>query len=309
MAVGEQHIEAVRQFNRFHTRLVGALDDRLLASDYGLPQVRLLYEIAQARAGRSLTAADLGRDLGLDPGYVSRLVGGLERQGLIERRPDPANAKRLALGLTRQGRAVFAALDRAAAMEVRALLATLTPADQAALTGAMARIRRLLGDVPAGGPIVLREPAPGDLGWIVHRQAVLYHQEYGWDWTFEALLAEIVGTYVEEHRPLQERCWVAEREGEIAGAVFLVRHDADTAKLRLLYVEPEARGQGLGRRLVEECVRFARTAGYSRLTLWTNNVLTAARHLYESAGFELIEERAHKSFGRSLVGETWAKNL
>ena len=307
--MAEDHVAAVRQFNRFHTRLVGALDDRLLASDYSLPQTRLLYEIAHASAESPLTAADLARDLGLDPGYVSRLVADLGRRGLIERRPDPTNARRRALGLTPHGRTVFAELDRAAAAEVRSLLAPLAAAEQAALTGAMRRIRRLLGDAPKSRPFVLRDPRPGDLGWIVHRQAVLYNLEYGWDWTFEALLAQIVSAYVADHRPGRERCWIAERDGEIVGAVFVVRHDDTTAKLRLLYVEPNARGHGLGRQLVGECLRFAQGAGYHRLTLWTNDVLTAARRLYEAAGFELIEEQPHHSFGRQLVGQTWTRNL
>lgn len=309
MVVAAHHIDAVRQFNRFHTRLVGALNDRLLASAYALPQVRLLYEIAQAPAGPCLTAADLARDLGLDPGYVSRLVAGLERQGLIDRRPDPTNARRLGLGLAGQGHAVFAELDRAAAEEMRALLAPLAPAEQAAVAGALTRVRRLLGDAPTDSPLILRDPGPGDLGWIVHRQAVLYHHEYGWDWTFEALLAQVVAAYVEAHRPGRERCWVAERDGEIVGAVFVVHHDDDTAKLRLLYVEPTARGNGLGHHLVDECLRFARTAGYRRLTLWTNDVLTAARRIYTAAGFELVDEQPHQSFGQSLVGQTWAKAL
>ena len=308
-AVREADIAAVRRFNRFHTGLVGALNDRLLASDYSLSQVRILYEIANAPQGRAPSARELGAALRIDTGYLSRLVSGLESRGLVRRMPSAENAKRLSLTLTSEGREVFGELDAASAEEVAALLAPLSEAERGQLTGAMKRIRRLLGDDPTDRTLVLRDPEPGDLGWIVHRQGVLYAAEYGWDWTFEALVAEIVGQFVRGFVPGKERCWVAELEGEVAGSVFVVRQDDETAKLRLLYVDAAARGLGLGRRLVDECVRFARAKGYRWMILWTNDVLISARRIYEAAGFELIEEEPHRSFGKDLVGQVWGRDL
>ncbi len=305
----DSEIASVRQFNRFHTRLVGALSDRLLASDYSLPQVRILYEIANARPDAPPSARELGKALRMDTGYLSRIVSGLEGEGLVMRTPSSDNAKRLALTLTDRGRALFNGLNAASAEEVAALLAPLSKSERGQLVGAMHRIRRLLGGGPDDRTFILRNPQPGDLGWITHRQGMLYAREYGWDWTFEALVAEIVGQFVKEFVPDRERCWIAEMEGEVVGSVFVVRQDDETAKLRLLYVDPAARGRGLGRRLVEECIRFAQAKGYKRMVLWTNDILISARRIYEAAGFTLIEEEPHHSFGKDLVGQIWGRNL
>ncbi|WP_186397708.1 bifunctional helix-turn-helix transcriptional regulator/GNAT family N-acetyltransferase [Stappia sp. TSB10GB4] len=302
-------VAAIRQFNRFHTRLVGALNERMLASDYSLAQVRILYELANARPDAPPSARDLGDILQMDAGYLSRLLSGLESDGLLARTPSPENAKRLALTLTERGREVFAGLNEASAREVASLLSGLPAEARGQLTGAMARIRRLLGDMPDTRAFILRDPRPGDLGWVIYRQAALYAQEYGFDWTFEGLISEIAGKFVREFDPARERCWIAEMEGEAVGSVFVVRQDDEVAKLRLLYVDPAARGRGLGRALVEECLRFARGAGYRRMVLWTNDILTSARRIYEAAGFELLEEEHHHSFGHDLVGQNWGREL
>ncbi|WP_426661639.1 bifunctional helix-turn-helix transcriptional regulator/GNAT family N-acetyltransferase [Rhodanobacter aciditrophus] len=298
-------VEEVRAFNRFHTRLVGALSEHLLESDYALPQVRVLYEVAQAPRDKPCSASELASRLHLDAGYVSRLVAGLESEGLIVRAPSPENAKRLTLSLTARGRKAFARLNDASSREVTGLLEPLAPADRRMLTGSMRRIRRMLGDLPHQAAFVLRDPEPGDLGCIISRQARLYADEYGWDWTYEGLVAEIVGQFVKNFDREKERCWVAESEGEVVGSVFVVRSDEDTAKLRLLYVEPSARGLGLGRRLVDECLRFAKAKGYRKMVLWTNDCLVSARRIYQAAGFTLVSEEPHRSFGKDLVGQYW----
>jgi len=305
----EGDIAAFREFNRFYTRLVGALNERLLASDYTLPQVRILYEVANAPKGHPPSARDLGESLQMDTGYMSRVVSGLADDGLINRVPSNRNAKRLALTLTDKGREVFASLDAASAEEASDVLAPLSEAERRELIGAMGKVRRLLGNNPVGSTFVLRDPEPGDLGWIAHQQGRLYAKEYGWDWTFEALVAEIVGQFAKSFDPAGERCWIAEREGEVVGSVLVVRQDDETAKLRLLCVDASARGLGLGRKLVEECIRFARAKGYRRMVLWTNDVLTSARRIYEAAGFELLEEEPHHSFGKDLIGQVWGRDL
>lgn len=308
-AVLDDRVESVRRFNRFHTRLVGALNEKLLASPYSLPQLRVLYEIASADGRQPISASELSRSLRMDRGYLSRLLSSLEADGLIDRAPSDTNAKRLVLRLTATGRAAFRDLDAASAGEVAGLLGRLPDTDQRRLVGAMARIERLLGGSDSRAPFILRDPEPGDFGWIIHRHGALYASEYAWDRTFEILVAEIVGTFARSFDPQKERCWVAEQEGEIVGSVFLVRQDDEVAKLRLLYVEPDARGQGLGRSLVDACIRFARAKGYRRIVLWTNDVLVAARRLYEASGFELTEEEPHHSFGQNLVGQTWEMTL
>ena len=304
--VPADRIAAVRRFNRFHTRILGALNEGLLASPFTLAQSRLLFEMAQEDG---IAAGELARRLEMDPGYVSRLIAGFEADGLVVRAPSDGNAKRLALTLTEAGRAAFARLDAASAKEVADLLAPLAEPDQRRLVGAMAQIQRLLGDVLPGPAFVLRDPVPGDMGWVVHRQAALYTAEYGWDGTFEALVSEIVAGFITHHDPARERCWIAERDGEVVGSVFCVRKDDTVAKLRMLYVEASARGLGLGRHLVDECIAFARAKGYRRLTLWTNSILTAACRIYETAGFRLTEEEPHHSFGHDLVGQTWDLDL
>lgn len=318
----DTQVAEIRAFNRFHTRLVGALNEGLLASDFPLVQVRVLYDLAHAD---NLAAADLVARLGVDAGYMSRMIAALESRGLIEKTPDSENAKRLVLSLSEAGRAVFARLDRASAEEVRQLISPLADGERSRLVGAMRTIRRLLRDdslapsmspsnSPSAAPFpesrfVLREPRPGDMGFIVHRQAANYAAEYGWDWSFEALVARIVSDFITRFDQASERCWIAEIDGEIAGSVFVVRQDDTTAKLRLLYVEASARGMGLGRALVDEVISFARERGYTRLELWTNSILVSARRIYEAAGFRLVDEKPHVSFGHDLVGQTWVLEL
>jgi DNA-binding MarR family transcriptional regulator/N-acetylglutamate synthase-like GNAT family acetyltransferase len=299
----DDHIEAFRAFNRFYTRQLGLLEEGLLKSEFSLTEVRVLYELAHREA---LTATDLARDLALDAGYLSRILKKFERRDLIDRRRSDSDGRRTILSLNRAGRRAFEPLNRASHKQASALLAELPPPDQDRLLAAMGTIRRLLGEsAKLKVPYVLRPPRPGDPGWIVHRQGLLYWREYGWDETFEALVAEIVGTFFKSFDPKREQCWIAEREGEIVGSVFLARQDDDIARLRLLYVEPGARGLGIGGRLVDECIAFARTAGYRTLSLWTNDVLAAARHIYQSRGFELVREEPHHSFGKDLVGQYW----
>lgn len=307
--VSPGQIDAVRRFNRFHTRLVGALNEHLLASDFSLPQARVLYELAHAEPDRAPSARELGETLRMDAGYLSRLLAGLEAEGLLQRTPTPGAPRRQGITLTTRGMQAFSALNNASAAEVAELLAPLAPAQREALVGAMRRIQGLLGDAQESPAYVLREPRPGDMGWVVHKHGELYAREYGWDWTFEALVAGIVAKFVDEFVPGKERCWIAERDGESVGSVFVVRQDDETAKLRMLYVDPSARGMGLGRRLVDECLAFARQAGYRRMVLWTNDVLVSARRIYQAAGFTLQEEERHHSFGKDLVAQVWARDL
>ncbi|HZZ02253.1 bifunctional helix-turn-helix transcriptional regulator/GNAT family N-acetyltransferase [Paraburkholderia sp.] len=300
----EDRAETVRRFNRFYTRQIGVLHEYLLDSEFSLTEVRILYELAHRPA---LTTSDLCRELGLDAGYLSRVIAGFEKNGLIGKTRSPADGRIAHLQLTEKGRATFAPLNEASRREIIAMLERLSVPEQHQLVDAMGQIEGLLGEhIPS---YLLRDPQPGDMGWIVHRHGVLYAQEYGWNAEFEALVAEIVARYVREFDRSSERCWIAEKDGKVVGSVFIVRHDETTAKLRLLYVEPSARGLGIGRRLVEECLRFARLAGYRKLVLWTNSVLGDARRIYEKAGFRLIEEEPHHSFGKDLVGQTWALDL
>lgn len=300
-------IEAVRAFNRFITRHIGALNEGLLASSFSLTECRILYELAH-RPG--VTASVLGRDLALDPGYLSRILRSFRERGLVEATAAEADARRQQLTLTAAGMAAFAPLDQRSRAEVAAVLAPLPEPDQARLVEAMRTIETLIGDrAPAAATVVLRPHRPGDMGWIIHRHAALYAREYGWDNSFEALVAEVAAGFIRNFDPDRERCWVAELDGEPVGSVFIVRQDAGTAKLRLLYVEPSARGHGIGRRLVDEAVAYARATGYRRLVLWTNDILTAARRIYETAGFTLVASEPHHSFGHDMVGETWALEL
>jgi len=296
--------EAVRQFNRFYTRRIGVLHEHLLASEFSLTEARILYELAHRDA---LTTSTLCRELELNSGYMSRVVAGFEKKGLVKKSPSPDDARATRLQLSAKGQKAFKALNQASRDEVAAMLEQLPQSAQRQLVEAMQQIRSLLGEGEAG--YVLRDPQPGDLGWVVHRHGALYAQEYGWNMEFEALVAGIVAKYQQDHDPRSDRCWIAEKDGRVAGSVFVVRHDKHTAQLRMLYVEPGARGLGLGRRLVEECLRFARLAGYTRMILWTNSVLADARRIYERAGFVLVEEEAHHSFGKDLTGQTWARNL
>ncbi|TIO35577.1 MAG: MarR family transcriptional regulator [Mesorhizobium sp.] len=304
---GNKRIDAVRAFNRFYTRQIGLLDEGLLKSPFSLTEARVLYELAH-RDG--LVASDLVRDLGLDPGYVSRLLKKFEERGLVERAATEADARRSSIALTPAGREAFAPLDQDSHDQVRALLDRLAPTDQERLLKAMRTVQDLLGDKPQPKvPYILRPLQVGDIGWITHRQGLIYAQDYGWDETYEALVAEILGEFVKNFVPQWESSWIAEREGEVVGSVFVMRKSPKVAKLRLLYVEPSARGLGIGRRLVDECIAFSRAKGYKTLTLWTNDILGSARRIYQAAGFKLAEEERHHSFGKDLVGQTWNLEL
>jgi DNA-binding MarR family transcriptional regulator/GNAT superfamily N-acetyltransferase len=299
----EQRIAAVRRFNRFITQRIGILHEGYLDTDFSLTEGRVLYELANRDAP---TATELGRDLDLDAGYLSRILRRFEKRGLVEKKPAPGDLRRSRLVLTEAGRAAFAPLNQRSRDGIAALLAPLSTDAQASLVAAMATIEARLGAPRERGPAyILRPQQPGDIGWVIRRHGMLYAEEYGWDERFEALVAEIAAKFIQELDPAKERCWIAEREGETVGSVFLVRQSDEVAKLRLLIVDPEARGLGIGRRLVEECIRFARRTGYARIMLWTNSVLLAARHIYETAGFRLVASEPHRSFGVDLVGETW----
>ncbi len=303
MPVLQAHIQQVRAFNRDYTRRIGVLSQGLLDSPYSLTEVRVMYELAH-RPG--VTAGELGTELGLDRGYLSRILKGFEAQHLLARDPAAHDARRRHLRLTSAGRRVFAPLERRSQRQVRAMLAALDDPHRQAVLGAMNTIRQAFGDTSFRGPLTLRRHRPGDMGWVVERHGALYHQEYGWNEEFEALVAKITAEFIANLDAARERCWIAEdAAGRRLGCIFLVAGDAGAAKLRLLLVDPQARGRGLGRRLVGECVRFARAAGYQRIVLWTQENLTAARHLYQQAGFALKASEPHRSFGKDLIGETW----
>ena len=299
-------IDAVRRFNRFYTRKIGVLEEHLLRSPFSLAEGRVVYELGQ-RA--TVTAGELSRELALDPGYLSRLLGGLEQRRIVARAPSPSDGRQSLLSLTASGREAFAALDAQSAEDIGALLGQVPDAEQARLVSALATVERVLEPRAAAAAYVLRPHRPGDLGWIVHRHGALYAQEFGWDERFEALVAEIAAKFIEKYDPTRERCWLAEQEGEILGSVLLVKQSATVAKLRLLLVEPQARGLGIGARLVDECIRFARQAGYRKVALWTQSSLVPARRIYERAGFCRVREEPHRSFGHDLVGEHWELKL
>ena len=303
----DPRVDAVRRFNRLYTRRIGALRPGLLDSPFSLAEARLLYELAHRERP---AAAELARDLGLDAGYLSRLLRGLERRRLISRERSKSDARQSLLSLTAAGRRTFATLDTRSSAEVRAMLGKLSDAGQRRLVEAMRDVERLLGAAPEPKvPYLLRPHRPGDMGWVVHRHAALYAQEYGWDERFEALVAKIVAKFIDGFDPKRERCWIAERDGAIVGSAFLVKKSPTIAQLRMLYVEPDARGLGIGKRLVDECERFARDKGYKKIVLWTNSILHAARHIYEAAGYRLVAEEPHDSFGHRLVGQTWELKL
>src|SRR5215210_7885105 len=303
----DRWVGVVRRFNRFWTRRIGVLREGYLESPFSLTEVRVLFELAHRE---ETSASELGGELGLDAGYLSRLLRGFEKDDLIHKRPSKADGRRSLLRLTERGRKTFAPLDARSRRDIGAMLGSLSVAEQERLVGAMRTIEGLLGArSEPEGPYLLRPPASGDLGWVVHRHGVLYAGEYGWDERFEALVAEIVAKFIQEYDPKLERCWIVERDGENVGSVFLVKQSGEIAKLRLLLVEPHARGLGIGSRLVEECIRFARQAGYRKITLWTNDVLYAARCIYQGAGFRLVHEEPHHSFGHDLVGQTWELEL
>ena len=302
-----QRIDTVRRFNRFYTRQIGLLQEGLLATPFSLAESRVLYELAHRS---NVTATDLGRDLDLDAGYLSRMIRGFETQGFVEKRRSVQDGRQSHLMLTEAGHAAFAPMNERSSAEVAALLAKLGAPAQERLTAAMTEIESLLDRPPIEPePYSLRPHRPGDIGWVVHRHSVLYHREYDFDTSFEALVAEIGAQFIRNFDPARERAWIAERRDEIVGSVFLVRQSDSVAKLRLLLVEPSVRGLGLGRRLTEECIAFARDRGYAKITLWTHDVLTAARAIYDRAGFRLIASEPHHSFGQDLIGENWELDL
>jgi len=303
----QQNIAAARRFNRFYTRQIGVLRKGYLDSPFSLGEMRVLYEIAH---GRAPTASDVGRALDLDAGYLSRVLRNFEKRGLISREASAQDARQSHLALTARGQNFFAPLEKRSQADVGAMLGKLPAAEQARLIAAMQTIEGLLdknaGATPRAKPgYILREPRPGDFGWIVSRHAELYAQEYGWTEPFEGLCAQIVADFVNKYDSKWERCWIAELNGENVGTVMLVKDKPGVARLRLLLVDPKARGLGLGQRLTGECVRFARQAGYKKITLWTHSVLTAARHVYEKAGFKLTGSEKHKSWGKPVVSEYW----
>jgi DNA-binding MarR family transcriptional regulator/GNAT superfamily N-acetyltransferase len=302
----EDRVAAVRAFNRFYTARIGVLRDGLLRTDHSLTEARVLYELGQREVAE---VADLRREMDIDAGFLSRLLSRLERQGLVVREPSAHDARRQRARLTDDGRAAFAQLDRRSSDEIGAVLDALSEDEQRRLVASMQIVRDVLEPAPSEAGFVLRAPDPGDLGWIVQAHGALYAEQYGWDESFEALVARIVADYAGDHDARREAAWIAEVDGAPAGCVLCVRRDDDTAQLRLLLVQPRARGRGIGGRLIEECLRFAKRAGYARITLWTNDVLHEARRLYERAGFELVESAPHHSFGHDLVEQTWARDL
>ncbi len=305
-------VAAVRRFNRFYTRQIGVLRKTYLDSPYSLGEMRVLYELAH---GDQLTASDIGRALDLDAGYLSRLLRNFEKRGLISRTTSAKDARQSHLALTARGRKLFAPMEQRSQQQARAMLRTLDDAQQARIVAAMNAIETLLASAPAAkadapARYVLRDPRPGDFGWIVSRHAELYAQEYGWAEPFEGLCAQIVADFVNNFDPKRERCWMAEIAGKNVGCVMLVKDEQpDVARLRLLLVDPKGRGLGLGTRLVDECVRFARAAGYKKITLWTHSVLTAARHVYENAGFTLTWSEPRHTWGQDVVAEFWDLEL
>ena len=299
----DEKIEAVRRFNRFYTRQIGVLRESWAESPFSLAEVRVLYELAHHD---DLTAGELGTELGLDRGYLSRILQSFEKRGFVKKTRSEKDARQTHLALTAKGRKVFAPINNRSQQDVGSMLDALPATDQKILIESMHTIERLLGDKSEPKvPYILRTHHPGDMGWIVHRHGVLYSEEYGWDEQFEALAARITSDFIKNFDPKRERCWIAEREGEIVGSVFLVKKSKTVAQLRLLLVEPKARGLGIGTRLVEECIRFARQKGYRKIILWTNDVLKAARRVYEEAGFIMVRDEPHHSFGRDLVGQYW----
>jgi DNA-binding MarR family transcriptional regulator/GNAT superfamily N-acetyltransferase len=286
----DQQVSAIRAFNRFYTRKIGVVGG-MASSPFSLAEARVLYE--------------------LDAGYMSRILRDFERRKLVAREQSKADERQRFLSLTAKGRRVFAPLNERSNRDIAAMIDEVSPTERQQLVHAVDTIRRLLGDKTEGSrtPYLLRMHQPGDMGWIVYRQAILYSEEYGWDNTYEALAAEIVAQFIKTYDPKRERAWIAEKDGERVGAVFVAKGSDEVARLRLLHVEPAARALGIGKRLVEECIRFARQAGYKKLTLWTQSILVAARHIYKQAGFQVVREESHHSFGKDLKAEIWEIDL
>jgi DNA-binding MarR family transcriptional regulator/GNAT superfamily N-acetyltransferase len=298
-----ERIAALRQFNRFYTQRLGVLQEGFGSSPFSLAEARVLYELSRRD---NATASEIGAELGLDAGYLSRILRGFAARGLIAKERSPIDGRHVLLTLTPRGRKAFAPLDAYSNEEAGRILQALGASDQDRLVAATRTIQELVGGASNSAvPYMLRPPRPGDMGWVVSRHGVIYAEEYGWDARLEALVAEIVAAFVRNFDPERERCWIAERDGDNVGCAYLVKESLHVARLRLLLVERKARGLGIGARLVDECVRFARQAGYEKITLWTHSVLVAARHIYESAGFQLVHTWTHEEFGKDLVGENW----
>jgi len=298
-------VDIVRQFNRFYTKQIGVLQESLLKSDYSLTEVRVLYEIAHHE---NPTATTIAEELALDEGYLSRIISSFKKKGLIAATPSKTDARQNVLSLTEHGEKLINDLNSKSHNEVAAMLESLSERNRERLVRSMKTIEDILSQ-KSEESYILREHCAGDMGWVIHRHGLLYHQEFGWNEEFEALVAEVAARFLREYNPARERCWIAEKDGEIIGSIFLVSHSKTVAKIRLLLVEPTARGLGLGTELVNECIEFARSVGYKKITLWTNSVLQAARHIYESAGFTLVEEETHMLFGQNLVSQTWELKL
>jgi len=303
----DDEVAAIRAFNRFYTRKLGVLDQQISKTPFSLSEARVLYELAYRE---DLSAKEIGAELGLDAGYLSRIVQNFDENGLITRKPVLADRRQFRLALTAKGRQAFAKLERNTQDDIGAMLAALPPGGGQKLLSAMAEIERLLGEPGASStPAILRGHRPGDMGWVVQSHGALYASEYGFDSAFEALVAEIAAKFLTSFDASRERCWIAELDGVQVGSVFLVKHSDDVAKLRLLLVDPTGRGHGLGQRLVAECIGFAQATGYRKITLWTQSILVAARSIYQNAGFALVATEPHRSFGQSLIGETWEREL
>lgn len=303
--VTDAHSAALRAFNRLYARQIGLLSCHPHDSPFSLAEARVLFELARRD---SPTAAEMARDLGLDPGYLSRILLKLQKRRLLTRERSATDGRQWHVSLTKLGRQAFAPLDRDAGRQVTTLLDPLPPAKRQPLARSAQSVQNILTGMTESS-YTLRSHRPGDIGWVIHRHGALYFQEYGWDERFEALVAEIAARFVQNFDPARERCWIAEKDGAIVGSVFLVRHTDEVAKLRLLLVEPSARGLGLGKRLVQECIDFARSAGYRQITLWTQAELVTARHIYESAGFQCTSVEKHHRFGPEMIGEVWDLTL
>src|SRR5436305_2030166 len=303
----EERIAAVRRFSRFYTRQLGLLQESLVQTRFSLTEARVLYELAHRD---TVTASELAADLDLDHGYLSRILRRFGEDGLLKKVRAENDGRQSVISITAKGRKTFAPLNKNSHDQVAAMLDRLDSAGQRRVVGAMAAIERLLDVAPKPVPaIILRPPEPGDMGWVTSANAAIYAKEYGWDLSYEALVARITAEFIDNFDAKRERCWIAELDGERVGSVFVVRKTDEIAKLRLLILDPKARGLGLGRQLVEECLRFAKASGYSSMTLWTQSILTAARGIYKRAGFRLVAEEPHHSFGADLIGETWERHL
>ena len=305
----DEAVAAYRRFNRFYTRMIGLLGEGLLKGSRSLTEARVLFEMA---TGGRTSAKEIAAELNLDAGYLSRILRKLEKERLLTRRASKSDARQVVLRMTQKGKAAFAELDRFSQEQARGALERLSPDLRTRVVGAMETIENALNtEAPSRVPYVLRPHRPGDMGWVIGRNAAAYAQEHGWNEDFEALVARITADFITNFDAQRERCWIAERDGERLGCIFLVRHPErdGVAKLRMLFVEASARGMGLGRALVSECIQFARLAGYKRVTLWTQSILKAAHHLYAEAGFKLVAEEPHHSFGADLLGQTWELDL